>query len=67
MLGLDPITSTILIGGALVSVSFYLGREYGKSYANDHVEDAIVYLCEEGYIKHKQNLRGEIELIKINE
>ena len=62
---LDPVLiQWALIGGASIC-AFMAGREWGGRKTNDTIEDTINYLCNEGYIKHKINSDGEIEIQKL--
>lgn len=67
MFGLDPLTSTILISGGIFTVSFLLGRDYGKKSSEDIIEQTIVYLCNEGFVFYKRDPNGEIEILKIED
>ena len=67
MFGLDPLTSTILIGGGIFTVSFLLGRDHGKKSSEDIIEQTIVYLCKEGFVFYKRDPNGEIEILKIED
>ena len=64
---LDPVIAQwVIIGGASIC-AFMIGKEWGGRQTNDTIEDTITYLCDAGYIKHKTNSDGEIEMIKLNE
>jgi hypothetical protein len=64
---LEPIyIQWALLGGACIC-AFMIGKEWGGRTTNSTIEDTIGFLCDEGYIKHKTNSDGEIEIIKLRD
>ena len=64
---LDPIyIHWALLGGASIC-AFMIGKEWGARTTNNTIEDCIGYLCDEGYIRHKTNADGEIQIIKLRD
>ena len=63
----DPISMSwaFILGASWCA--FMVGKYWGGQSQSNTIEDTIAYLCEEGYVKHKHNSDGEIEIIKINE
>ena len=64
---LDPLLSTILISGGIFSISFLIGRDFGKKSSEDVIEQTILYLCNEGFVFYKRDPNGEIEILKLEE
>lgn len=63
----NPYIATIIIGGGIFIVSFLLGRWSIPDRTNEIVENTIDYLIKDGYLKSQKNIKGEIELLKIEE
>lgn len=63
---MDPLLQTILIGGGIFFVSFMLGRfmrEIDKVKAG---VNTILWLCDNGYLKHTRGEDGAIYLEKLD-
>jgi len=61
-----PLFSTIFISVAIFSVSFKIGRIWGEATHDATVERTIIYLANNGYLKHRI-LDGKMELYKLDE
>jgi len=67
MFGIDP---EIILAIGLFGVfycSYSIGRNHSKQKDDQLIEQTMLYLCHEGYLKHRRDRDGEIELIKLNE
>ena len=63
---LDPtIVSWLLIGGASLC-AFMIGRNVGQGNKDEVIENTIIYLVENGFVKSKK-VDGELELMKLDE
>lgn len=63
----NPYIATGIIGGGIFIVSFLLGRWSIPDRTNEIVENTIDYLIKDGYLKSQKNIKGEIELLKLEE
>ena len=63
----NPYIATVIIGGGIFAVSFLLGRWSIPDQTDEIVENTINYLIKDGYLKSKKNIKGEIELLKLEE
>jgi hypothetical protein len=43
------------------------GWSYGQKKTEDNIEDVLLYLTQNGFIRHKTNSDGELEIMKLNE
>lgn len=63
----NPYIATAIIGGGIFIVSFLLGRWSIPDKTDEIVENTINYLIKDGYLKSQKNIKGEIELLKLEE
>ena len=63
----NPYIATAIIGGGIFIVSFLLGRWSIPDPTDEIVENTINYLIKDGYLKSKKNIKGEIELLKLED
>ena len=63
----NPYIATAIIGGGIFAVSFLLGRLSIPDRTDEIVENTINYLIKDGYLKSQKNIKGEIELLKLEE
>jgi hypothetical protein len=63
----NPYIATAIIGGGIFAVSFLLGRWNSPDRTDEIVENTINYLIKDGYLKSQKNIKGEIELLKLEE
>ena len=63
----NPYIATAIIGGGIFAVSFLLGRSSIPDRTDEIVENTINYLIKDGYLKSQKNIKGEIELLKLEE
>ena len=63
----NPYIATAIIGGGIFAVSFLLGRSSSPDKTDEIVENTINYLIKDGYLKSQKNIKGEIELLKLEE
>jgi len=63
----NPYIATAVIGGGIFAVSFLLGRWSNPDRTDEIVENTINYLIKDGYLKSQKNIKGEIELLKLEE
>jgi ABC-type spermidine/putrescine transport system permease subunit I len=63
----NPYIATAIIGGGIFIVSFLLGRWSIPDRTDEIVENTINYLIKDGYLKSQKNIKGEIELLKLEE
>jgi hypothetical protein len=63
----NPYIATAIIGGGIFIVSFLLGRWSAPDQTDEIVENTINYLIKDGYLKSKKNIKGEIELLKLED
>ena len=61
----NPYIATAIIGGGICAVSFLLGRWNSPDRTDEIVENTINYLIKDGYLKSQKNIKGEIELLKL--
>ena len=64
---INPYIATTIIGGGIFIVSFLLGRWSIPDKTDEIVENTINYLIKDGYLKSQKNIKGEIELLKLEE
>ena len=64
---INPIIGTAVIGGGIFIVSFLLGRWTQPDRTEEIIENTINHLIDEGYVKTEKNIKGELELIKIED
>jgi hypothetical protein len=64
MVLIDPGLLTFILCAGIFGTSFAIGFYRGRTEKDDIIEQTIVYLCENGYLKH-ENHNGEIEIIKV--
>lgn len=64
---INPVMATAVIGGGIFIVSFLLGRWSNPDRSEEIIENTINHLIDEGYVKTQKNLKGELELIKIED
>lgn len=64
---INPYIATAIIGGSIFIVSFLLGRWSIPDRTDEIVENTINYLIKDGYLKSTKNIKGEIELLKLEE
>lgn len=64
---INPYIATAVIGGGIFIVSFFIGRWSIPDRQDEIVENTINYLINDGYLKFRKNINGEIELLKIEE
>ena len=63
----NPYIATAIIGGGIFAVSFLLGGWSIPDKTDEIVENTINYLIKDGYLKSQKNIKGEIELLKLEE
>lgn len=63
----NPFMATAVIGGGIFIVSFLLGRWSNPDRTDEIIENTINHLVDEGYVKTQKNLKGELELIKLED
>ena len=63
----DPLFRTVFVGGGIFLVSYMLGKSAGEGDRDLTIENTILYLINERYVKAKRDRSGEWELIKIDE
>lgn len=63
----DPWILTALVGGGIFTVSYLLGKSAGEGDRDQTIENTIIYLINERYVKAKRDQSGEWELLKIDE
>ena len=63
----NPYIATAIIGGGIFTVSFLLGRWSIPDQTDEIVENTINYLIKDGYLKSQKNIKGEIELLKLED
>lgn len=61
---LDPLTLTILVAGGIFAVSYLLGKAAGQGDRDDTIEQTIMYLIRNKYVKAKRDEYGEWELYR---
>jgi hypothetical protein len=63
---LDPVFVqwAIIFGASFCA--YMIGKKQDAKERNDTIEDTITYLCEEGYIRHKESSDGEILIMPWN-
>lgn len=63
---LDPvfIQWAIILGASYCA--YMVGKNQHAKERDDTIEDTITYLCEEGYIRHRNLADGEIEIMPWN-
>ena len=64
---INPFMATAVIGGGIFIVSFLLGRWTSPDRTEEIIENTINHLATEGYIKTQTNIKGEMELIKLED
>lgn len=64
---LDPVLIQWAFYGGASFCAFMVGKEWGQRKTTNTIEDTINHLCQEGYLKHKTNSDGEIEIIKLHD
>ena len=64
---INPYIATAAIGGGIFAVSFLLGRWSIPDQTDEIVENTINYLIKDGYLKSQKNIKGEIELLKLED
>jgi hypothetical protein len=64
---INPFMATAVIGGGIFIVSFLLGRWSSPDRTEEIIENTITHLVDEGYVKTQKNLKGELELIKLED
>lgn len=53
---------------ALSSIcTFMIGYLWSNKKQEEIVENAIVYLCDSGFIKHRTNENGDTEILRLDE
>lgn len=63
----DPWVLTALVGGGIFIVSYLLGKSAGEGDREQTIENTIIYLINERYVKAKRDREGAWELLKIDE
>lgn len=63
----DPWVLTALIGGGIFIVSYLLGKSAGEGDREQTIENTILYLINERYVKAKRDREGAWELLKFDE
>jgi hypothetical protein len=63
----DPWVLTALIGGGIFIVSYLLGKSAGEVDREQTIENTIIYLINERYVKAKRDREGAWELLKFDE
>lgn len=63
----DPWVLTALVGGGIFIVSYLLGKSAGEGDREQTIENTIIYLINERYVKAKRDCEGAWELLKIDE
>jgi hypothetical protein len=63
----DPWVLTALIGGGIFIVSYLLGKSAGEGDREQTIENTIIYLINERYVKAKRDREGAWELLKFDE
>jgi len=63
----DPLFLTVLVAGGIFAVSYTLGKVAGEGARDQTIENTILYLINERYVKAKRDRSGEWELIKFDE
>lgn len=63
----DPWILTILVGGGIFVVSYLLGKSAGEGSRDETIENTIIYLINERYVKARRDIKGEWELLKFDE
>jgi len=64
---ISPLIGTVVIGGGIFIVSFLLGRWSQPDRTEEIIENTINHLVDEGYVKTQKNIKGELELIKLED
>ena len=64
---ISPFMATAVIGGGIFIVSFLLGRWSSPDRTEEIIENIINHLVDEGYVKTQKNIKGELELIKLED
>lgn len=63
----DPWVLTALVGGGIFVVSYLLGKSAGEGDREQTIENTIIYLINERYVKAKRDREGAWELLKFDE
>lgn len=63
---MDPFTVTILTIIGCSFASFMIGYNLYKIHRDEVINDTIVYLCDNGFIKHYTNEKNDIEIVTLN-
>lgn len=64
---LDPLFLTVLVAGGIFIISYLLGKDSGNRTTEKVIQETIVYLCNEGFVRYQRDKNGEIEILKIEE
>lgn len=64
---ISPLIGTAVIGGGIFIVSFLLGRWSQPDRTEEIIENTVNHLIDEGYVKTQKNIKGELELIKLED
>lgn len=63
----DPLFLTIIVAGGIFAVSYMLGKMAGEGDRDQVIENTILYLIKERYVRAKRDNKGEWELLKFDE
>jgi len=64
---IDPVLLNWIL---IIGCSFCAGMagwSYGQKKTEDNIVDGLLYLIQNGFIRHKTNSDGELEIMKLNE
>ena len=61
---MDLITLGLLCAGAVCI--YMIGYNVAHYYRDKTINDTILYLCDQGYIRHYMTENNELEIVKLN-
>ena len=67
MFGLDPLLSTAVLSSIIFYCAYHIGRNDQKKRTELAIEETIMYMVKNDFVKYQKDADGEIELFKIYE
>ena len=67
MFGLDPLTIVIIASIMIFYCAYMIGRNEQKKRTELAIEETIMYMVKNDFVKYQRDATGEIELFRIDE
>ena len=67
MFGIDPLLLTFFLSSIIFYCAYHIGRNHQKKRTEIAIEETIMYMIKNDFVKYQRDATGEIELFKVYE